>query len=35
MNDYNPCVGCEYFNKPYWSVVRLCKNCPHNEYTGG
>lgn len=35
MNDYNPCVGCEYFNKPYWSVVSPCKNCPQNQYTGG
>lgn len=35
MNDYNPCVGCEYFNKPYWSVVSPCKSCPHKQYTGG
>lgn len=35
MNDYNPCVGCEYFNKPYWSVVSPCKNCLQNQYTGG
>lgn len=34
MNDYNPCVGCEYFNKPYWSVVSPCKSCPHNQHTG-
>lgn len=26
MREYNPCIGCEYYNKPYWSVVSPCKN---------
>lgn len=21
------CRGCEYYNKPYWSVVSPCANC--------
>lgn len=28
MSEYNPCIGCEYYNKPYWSIVNLCANCP-------
>lgn len=28
MNIYNPCIGCEYYGKPYWSVVSPCNNCP-------
>ena len=31
MREYNPCIGCEYYNKPYWSVVSPCKNC-HKTY---
>lgn len=26
--EYNPCIACEYFNKPYWSIVSPCENCP-------
>lgn len=29
MCEYNdPCMGCEYYNKPYWSVISPCKSCP-------
>lgn len=28
MHEYNPCTGCEYYNKPYWSIVSPCKSCP-------
>ena len=28
MYEYYPCMGCEYYNKPYWSVVSPCKSCP-------
>ena len=34
MNEYNPCVGCDYYNKPYWSVVSPCKSCPRTYGTG-
>lgn len=35
MNVYNPCIGCEYYNQPYWSVVSPCKSCPKQQnYTG-
>lgn len=34
MTDYNPCQGCDFFNKPYWSIVNPCKNCP-KQFTGG
>lgn len=29
------CKGCEYYCKPYWSVVSPCKNCPRIGNTGG
>ena len=28
MNEYNPCMGCEYYNKAYWSIVSPCASCP-------
>lgn len=34
MIDYNPCQGCDFFNKPYWSIVSPCANC-HKRATGG
>lgn len=34
MIDYNPCQGCDFFNKPYWSILNPCKNCP-KQFTGG
>ena len=27
MQEYSPCMKCEYYNKPYWSVVSPCKSC--------
>lgn len=35
MNPYNPCIGCDYYNKPYWSVVSPCASCPRHYNTGG
>ena len=31
----NPCIGCEYYNKPYWSIISPCKNCYRNRTTSG
>ena len=28
MREYNPCMGCQYYNKPYWSIVSPCDSCP-------
>ena len=33
QDNYNPCIGCEYYNKPYWSIISPCKNCPRNPMT--
>lgn len=22
------CLGCEWYNKPYWSIISPCTNCP-------
>ena len=27
MFEHNPCVGCEYYNEPYWSVISPCNHC--------
>lgn len=27
MYEYDPCIGCEYYNKPYWSVISPCNSC--------
>lgn len=37
MSVYNPCIACEYNNKPYWSVVSPCQSCQkvYNPGTGG
>lgn len=35
MREYDPCMGCEYYNKPYWSVVSPCASCPRVYGTGG
>jgi hypothetical protein len=35
MYEYNPCMGCEYYNKPYWSIVNPCTSCPRVHNTGG
>ena len=32
MFDYNnPCMGCEYYMKPYWSIESPGKNCPRQS----
>ena len=28
MREYDPCMGCQYYNKPYWSIVSPCNSCP-------
>ena len=28
MREYDPCMGCQYYNKPYWSIVSPCASCP-------
>lgn len=28
MNEHNFCMGCQYYNKPYWSIVSPCDSCP-------
>lgn len=28
MYEYDPCMGCQYYNKPYWSIVSPCDSCP-------
>lgn len=28
MREYDPCIGCQYYNKPYWSIVSPCASCP-------
>ena len=28
MREYDPCMGCQYYNKPYWSIVSPCDSCP-------
>ena len=35
MREYDPCMGCEYHNKPYWSVVSPCNSCPRIYNIGG
>lgn len=34
MIGYNPCQGCDFFNKPYWSIVNPCENC-YKQFTSG
>ena len=28
MREYDPCMGCQYYNKPYLSIVSPCDSCP-------
>lgn len=28
MREYDPCMGCQYYNKPYWSIISPCDSCP-------
>ena len=27
----NKCKGCQWYNKPYWSIINPCENCPREE----
>lgn len=27
----NKCKGCEWYGKPYWSIINPCENCPREE----
>ena len=31
MNKPKKCKNCEYYGKPYWSIINPCDNCPHEE----
>ena len=28
MREYDPCMGCQYYNRPYSSIVSPCASCP-------
>ena len=30
MNKYK-CKGCKWYNKPFWSIINPCENCPREE----
>lgn len=34
MREYDPCMGCEYYNRPYWSIISPCASCPRIYGTG-
>ena len=34
MNEHNFCIGCQYYNKPYWSIISPCNSCPRIYGTG-
>ena len=27
----NKCKGCEWYGKPYWSIINPCDNCPNEN----
>ena len=27
----NKCKNCEWYNKPYWSIINPCDNCPREN----
>ena len=27
----NKCKGCEWYGKPYWSIINPCDNCPREN----
>ena len=31
----NPCIGCEYYNQPYWSIISPCASCSRNSMISG
>ena len=30
MSKYK-CKGCQWYNKPYWSIINPCDNCPREN----
>ena len=28
MNKPNKCKNCQWYGKPYWSIINPCDNCP-------
>lgn len=33
MNKPNKCKNCQWYGKPYWSIINPCDNCPNeNDY---
>ena len=32
--NYNKCKGCQWYGKPYWSVISPCDSCPREERYG-
>lgn len=31
MNKPNKCKNCQWYGKPYWSIINPCDNCPKEE----
>lgn len=27
----NKCKGCQWYGKPYWSIINPCDNCPREN----
>ena len=32
MNKPNKCKNCQWYGKPYWSVINPCDNCNREDY---
>ena len=33
MNKSSKCKNCQWYGKPYWSIINPCDNCPNeNDY---
>ena len=31
MSKPSKCKNCQYYGKPYWSIINPCDNCPNEE----
>ncbi len=31
----NKCKSCQWYGKPYWSIINPCDNCPREEIVEG
>lgn len=31
MNKPNKCKNCQWYGKPYWSIINPCDNCPNEN----